>query len=191
MKTIISCFAATVLLLDGSALSADSQFLAEFMRLTQERDKALAAAEAPINKKYEAALTDLLRRATKANDLDAALKIRSTIESLTAAKAAAIDPAQVKTKRALQKALIGTTWSLAGTLEDARKTKHTFTLAEAEAQWSDNTKSKWEPVDDRTIRFGPSGEGAGGTVLFDAALTTFQCPDWYGSGPRHGVRRSQ
>ena len=54
----------------------------EFDRLTQERDKALASAAEPINRRYQSALDALLKKATQANDLSTALKIKEATDRL-------------------------------------------------------------------------------------------------------------
>ena len=171
---------------------AQTQFEGELVKLKHEHDKALAAATAPIDKKYLAALEDLLRRATKTNDLDAALKIRSALEAFNSERSAAIDPSQIKTKHALGKALLGTKWSFARTPEDARKTTFTFTLGEdSQVLWADKSKGNWRLVDPRSIEIGPGGDGSWAKVLFDPTLSNWQSPSWFGEGPTYGVRRSQ
>jgi hypothetical protein len=55
----------------------------EFDQLTLERDRALAAASEPINRRYQAALEQLLRRATQANDLDTAVRIKAALARLS------------------------------------------------------------------------------------------------------------
>lgn len=60
-----------------TSLYAESPFERELADLKAQRDKALAAAIDPINRRYQASLEPLLRRATQANDLTAALKIKA------------------------------------------------------------------------------------------------------------------
>ncbi len=60
-------------------LFAESPFESELAALKDQRDKALAAAAEPINRRYQAALEPLLRRATQANDLTAAVKIKAEL----------------------------------------------------------------------------------------------------------------
>jgi hypothetical protein len=54
----------------------------EFQRLTLDRERALSAAVDPINRRYKAALEALMRRATQANDLETALKLKQAIEQV-------------------------------------------------------------------------------------------------------------
>ena len=55
------------------------------MQLTAQRDQAITAATEPINRKYKEGLELLLRRATQASDLDAALRIRQTLGGVATA----------------------------------------------------------------------------------------------------------
>ncbi len=57
-------------------LRAETPAERELKLLHEQRDKAVAAAVEPIHRKYQAALEQLLRRATQANDLETALKIK-------------------------------------------------------------------------------------------------------------------
>ena len=63
-------------------LRAATEAEREFDRLTQERDKALASAAEPINRRYQSALDALLKKATQANDLETALKIKQATDRL-------------------------------------------------------------------------------------------------------------
>jgi hypothetical protein len=49
---------------------------------TEKRDKAVAQASEPINRDYLTTLQDLMKKATAAGDLEAALKIKTVIESV-------------------------------------------------------------------------------------------------------------
>ena len=82
MKQILVSF-----VLSGAAccaVQAASEYERELERLTQERDKALAAAAEPIQRRYKAALEPLLRKATQANDLEMALRIKQALEAASA-----------------------------------------------------------------------------------------------------------
>ena len=103
-----------------SSAFAESPFLRELAQLTAQRDQALSAAAEPINRRYKEGLEALGRRATQANDLDAAIKIREAMGQIPAAQspmapplAPATTPVPGKvliTKHALEKALEGTNW---------------------------------------------------------------------------------
>lgn len=70
--------------LDGTQFTAArvsaSDTAREFDQLTADRDKALASAAEPINRLYQTALEALLRRATQANDLDTAVRIKQALD---------------------------------------------------------------------------------------------------------------
>ena len=59
----------------------ESQFVTELSRLAEQRDKAIATATEPIQKKYVDLAQQLLIRATKAGDYDAVLKIKAALET--------------------------------------------------------------------------------------------------------------
>ena len=65
-------------------LRAPSDAAREFDQLTLDRDKALATTAEPINRLYQTALEPLQRRATQANDLDAAVRIQQALDKLSA-----------------------------------------------------------------------------------------------------------
>jgi hypothetical protein len=80
MKT--AALIAIALICSAALLRAQSTHDREFTQLTEQRDKALAAAAEPINRRYQAALEQLLRRATQANNLETAVKIKSALQTL-------------------------------------------------------------------------------------------------------------
>ncbi len=99
---------AMILCVSGFALSADNDMERELKQLKEQRTKAAAAAMEPINRRYQTALEQLLRRATQANDLDLALKIKGEIQTL--ASEAAAPPAIDFTLTPIEKAVAGTRW---------------------------------------------------------------------------------
>ena len=120
--------AIVILTVTAPFLFADSQFGTELKQLQDQREKALAAATEPVNRRHQAALESLLRRATQANDLDAALKIKEELQKLGSA---APPPGSVSgvTVESLTNRLIGTKWTYFD--------KETLTLlADGKAQWS-------------------------------------------------------
>ena len=74
--------AAALLLLQP--VQAATKAERKFERLTQKRDKSLASAAEPINRRYQSALEALLRKATQDNDAEAVLKIKQATERLAA-----------------------------------------------------------------------------------------------------------
>src|SRR5678815_429049 len=83
IRTTVLCLAAIISLAFPS-LNAASDAAREFDQLTLDRDKALAATAEPINRLYQTALEALQKRATLANDLDTALRIKQALERLSA-----------------------------------------------------------------------------------------------------------
>lgn len=70
----------------ASAL-AETDSAREFRQLQDQRQKALIAAAEPVNRRYQAALEQLFRRATMADDLDTAIAIRSELATVAPASA--------------------------------------------------------------------------------------------------------
>lgn len=77
MRTTLIFFTAFPL-----TLLAQTDAARELARLQEQRGEALAAAAEPINRRYQQGLEQLLRRATQANDLETAMKIKAAIASL-------------------------------------------------------------------------------------------------------------
>jgi hypothetical protein len=71
------------------SLRAATDAARELDQLNTERDKALTAAAEPINRRYQTALEALLRRATLANDLETAIRIKQALEKVSAKPPAA------------------------------------------------------------------------------------------------------
>ncbi|OYV06650.1 MAG: hypothetical protein CFE26_05125, partial [Verrucomicrobiales bacterium VVV1] len=67
----------------SQTMFAQSQLDREFTQLQEQKEKALAAAVEPVNRRYQAALEALLRRATQAGDLPTANKVDTELKSLT------------------------------------------------------------------------------------------------------------
>lgn len=65
------------IVLGTRSLFAASPLERELAQLREERDKAIAAATDPINRRYQASLEQLLHRATQTNDLDTTNKIKA------------------------------------------------------------------------------------------------------------------
>ena len=68
----------SLVMLLPAAADVDRQ-LAE---ITEARDKALARVSEPIHKQYILALQDLFKKATQANDLDGAVKVKAALDAL-------------------------------------------------------------------------------------------------------------
>jgi hypothetical protein len=99
---------------------AESAFERELIKAGEQRERESSAALEPINRRYKESLESLLRRATQAGDLDAAIKIREAIAAVDStarpAVASSAPPANDSsskvelTKRGLEKRLEKTTW---------------------------------------------------------------------------------
>ena len=80
--TVLRLVAAISLALPSLSLAGDAA--GEFAQLTLDRDKAIAAAAEPVNRLYQTALEALQQRATQANDLDTAVRIKQALDKLSA-----------------------------------------------------------------------------------------------------------
>lgn len=74
-------FSSLSLLISTPILLGDSGYDKQLAELQSERDKALSAATDPIFHRYRTALEELLQKVTRANDLDAALKIKAALDA--------------------------------------------------------------------------------------------------------------
>ena len=89
---------AVLLLSSIFHLHAEAPFEREFTLLREQRDKASTAAMEPINRRYQAGLEQLLRRATQGSDLDTALKAKAELQALTGKAATAAQQAAAPAK---------------------------------------------------------------------------------------------
>src|SRR4029077_17435739 len=80
--TVLYLAAAISLVLPSLSLASDTAH--EFDRLTLDHDKALATTAEPINRLYQMALEALQQRATQANDLDTAIRIKQALDKVSA-----------------------------------------------------------------------------------------------------------
>ena len=80
MKNSIIIIIVSLATTATSTILAETPFEREFVQLREQRAKAVAAAVDPINRKYQATLDQLLRRATQGNDLDTAIKLKAELE---------------------------------------------------------------------------------------------------------------
>ena len=89
---------------------AQSSYERDLVKLTEDRDKALIAASEPIHRKYKALLEQLMQRATRDQDLNAAIKIKDAIAKIpTHGLVAKPHP---KTVQELKEFLDGTIWNI-------------------------------------------------------------------------------
>lgn len=101
----------TILILGACApiIAADPQFAGQLQSLQVQHEKDLAAAAAPINARYAAALEGLLKRATQAADLDTANKIQEQLKLLRA-------PAAERKLPDIKPLFVGSTWQIGSAL---------------------------------------------------------------------------
>ncbi len=67
-----------------SSLLAQSPYEKELQLLKEQRDKSAEAAVDPINRRYKAAVEQLVSRATQAKDLETAVKAKLELDDLNA-----------------------------------------------------------------------------------------------------------
>ena len=103
MKTSPHITIAIVLCSLASVAHGESTYERDLKQIIDQRDKAIAAAAAPIIARSKADAAQLLRRATQAGDLDAANKIKEFIGTTTPV----VQGGPVKD---LRKQLAGTMW---------------------------------------------------------------------------------
>jgi hypothetical protein len=105
MKTaiIVALFAQT-------ALCVESPVERDLAKLRSDRDRAVAAATDPIQRKYKSQLEQLLRRAMRNEDLGAAVKIKEAIEAIPAS--VLLGKPHPTTSQELKDFLHGTTWEI-------------------------------------------------------------------------------
>ncbi len=157
----------------NASLFAQSPIERELAQAKEQRDKALTTAAEPIQRKYQATLEQLLRRAMQANDLEAAIKIKGEIKKLPRTNA--------EERNDLANALRGSKWTWEppnGTVAFDNAGKMT-----ASAGWS----CSWEVTAPRTVTL-RSPESGTATLQFDEEFTKFSGHDFSGTIPVKGAR---
>ncbi len=96
----------------ASTLRAETPMEREFKQVREQRDKAIAAAVDPINRRYQASLEQLLRRATQASDLETALKIKKEMGTAAAAAKPESPAAGAKTPEEIEAYLTTNVWMM-------------------------------------------------------------------------------
>ena len=139
----------------------------ELVQLQAQHTKALAAAAEPVNRRQIALLESLQRKATQANDLETAVKIKQELAKLAAAAPAA-NPTLVQGAENLANRLVGQKW--------VWFSKETLTFqADGKAVWSsgrDPWPWKVENVGRRVISGENMAKGKKFTITFDKDLKT-------------------
>jgi hypothetical protein len=106
MKPTHQLIIASSLILLVTAVRAESPSERDLKQLKEQYDKTIAVTIEPHSKRYKASLEQLLKRATQANELDAAIKIREQLATLSEPVATS----SKLTKQQLQRKLSDTTW---------------------------------------------------------------------------------
>lgn len=159
-----------IILLLGMVASsfAQSQLGREFTQIQEQQVKAAAVALEPVNRRYQAALEGLLRRATQAGDLQTAVAVSEEIKRVTAPAASGPGEKVALPADGLEKRLIGTKWFYYGT--------ETITFLEGgKAKWQENSVDwPWKVKNSglRVIEGTNANKGAKWTLTFDSALKT-------------------
>lgn len=82
MQHLIRSVSACLLVLPFTASLGATSVEEELKQLQQQREKAVAAAVDPVDRKYQEALEQMLRRALQAKDVEGAVKIQNLLSSL-------------------------------------------------------------------------------------------------------------
>jgi hypothetical protein len=83
MRTTTFCLVlAASLSIETAAEPPNAGYATEFKLLAQQRDKALAEAEAPVLRRYKEALQLLQKKVTQAGDLETAMKIKEELAKM-------------------------------------------------------------------------------------------------------------
>jgi len=158
---------------------AESSFERELSQLGAQREREIATASEPINRRYKESLETLLRRATQANDLDTALKIREAIAAVGSGPPVVSPPAPTTnsasskvelTKRGLEKRLEKTAWAT-----DSNNWCKRLLIEDGKVIHNPNEKgqgrsAKFQALDGATIAF--QWDGKTMTITFSPDLST-------------------
>ena len=166
---------AVLMALFTTAVRAESSYERELQQLTEQRDKAIAAAVDPINRRYQTSLEQLLKRATQGNDLVTAVKIKAQIEKIHSA-------APPDSEAQFRSALMRSKWSWRGidilTFTDSGEAN----LSKA------NSTSKYKITGQRTVVLTSKVSGRTATLEFNASVTEFTGTDFDGRSPATGAQ---
>ena len=165
-RTIVITFIAIV---TASSLLHAADFERDLKQLKEDRDKALAAANEPINRRYQAALEQLLRRATQSNDLQTAIKTKEELANLAATTSSTGAP---RPRANLRSFLPGTTWTDANKPDGASDATLTFGKDGLVTFSGGGTPRKWEVTDRNTVLINGSGY-----AVFDEERTSWAMKD--------------
>ena len=162
---------ATLALAPASPIRAESPFEREFNQLRDQRDKTFAAAVEPINRKYQASLDQLLRRATQGNDLETALKIKEAMTQVSPGAATSAAPSSEATTHRLAKKLEDTKWYYPNTDQPVARQCIEFLKDGKLRVWNIGVLADaWRVTAENTVEIQPWSSRSIETVVFDPAL---------------------
>ena len=182
--SFISIILVTV---SASTVCAETPLEREFKQLREQRDKMVATAIEPINRKYQVSLDQLLRRATQANDLDTALKIKQEMgaSAVTAAAPLTAKPEtttnKLKTKKQLEDYLTNSVWKAVQTKTNTPWGEMTF---KPKGVLDFNKERTWAVTNNGKVTV------AGYNLEFSTDMRTFKVV-WGGSGELVGTLNTE
>lgn len=144
------------------APAAETPQAVELARLREQQVKAAQAVIEPLNRRYRAALEDLMKRATAARDLETALKIKEELDAMAAnapavrTSSAPIAGSPEALAQAFEQRLIGTRWSFP--VNDQPATSRWFRLEKdgvLSLGWWSDLKGTWKITGERQIELRP------------------------------------
>ncbi len=182
MKTRRYLFTLGCLVLAACPLLAETDIGREMNQLQDQHNKAVAAATEPLKRRYQTSLEQLLKRATQANELDTALRIR---EQLTALGVAAVSPTAKPryTKETLPQLLTTSQWSWstkAGPPDHSNNTRVTFT--KDQFLMSGKPMSSYKVIDSSTVLLDKR------VLKFADDYKSFEVSNWSEGTSRYGYR---
>lgn len=175
---IAGCLAA--LLLTSAVGQTDAA--RELKQLQDQREKSLTAAAEPINRRYQAALEQLQRRATQTNDLDVAVTIKEELRLLAAAGMGAFPdtanpPSKAKSATESVSRLAGTSWLWGG----ANHMKFGFLPG---GRFNGHFKgASWRPIAPDLIYYEWEGNRYRGVMRVSKDLDRIEAVEWQAGKP--------
>jgi hypothetical protein len=177
MKTPQMMSALILLSLAGPIL-AESDAWRELKQLHEQREKAVAAAVEPINRRYQTALEQLLRRAMQSGDLETAVSIKNELSVLGATGGD-------EGKTAFELALTSNAWTW--TIPGGRSVLRFKPDGNVVGDWS--FKARWAITGSRTVTVHREKGTDTAVLKFNEALTAYTARDFDGQDYVRGERQ--
>jgi hypothetical protein len=183
MSHLVPAFSIAVLVLTSSSLLGESPSQREFDQLKREQTKAVAAAVAPLNARYQASLEQLLKRAMQANDLNTAVKIREELAALGVTSHGSGNTKLRMTAENLPQFLASGEWTWADSPDDAKdNTTHVTFTKDGQFVMGGKAVGPYKILTASTVQI------AGGTLKFNDDYSRFEVSNWKGGQARYGQR---